>query len=733
MTQRNLPMPHPTTSGGARAWSLTPVATMACAAMVLVAATGAAAAEPVRPMPHGWIEKVRAEHPRMFFNKDNWPQVKAYALEHEADFYARVKRIVAGLPDVPDPKQCESGSTPKYGGHAQRAAFVWLMERDPAALAKAKAYLLEGVRFYNRRSSARRTVNWYSASRVCAMTAYDWIHDQLTPAERREVGLGLLKHYTDCLSGKRFERQNRSDHASGFYGPTNMAWYVGLALYKDGIDDARAARLLRQGYDEHVKLLEYRAQSSGDDGGTGSLAVGYGLGMYPWAEFNFMHTFDSATGLAVEDHFDHLSLFPNWVFWNWLPEDLSWGLADSCPPHKMGSAFLEMHMLQTAHFYARRNPDRAKFALWVRETLLPSREHDDLWWPLAPLMVSRCGDLPEPAGPTGAWPLARNFENMGVVFMRSSWADDAPRAVVVAGGSIRSHRHYDQGHFILYHKGHLAIDSGDYGPREANEHLKEYFYRTVAHNAVLIHAPAEADTAAKVWGGTARTLDGGQCVQEGRQIAFETGPAYSYVATDATRCYDARKCKAATRQFVFVHPDTFVVCDRVVAAKPEYRKAWLLHTVNEPQVADDGKTFRAAAGQGALVCRTVFPEDAALEKIGGPGKEFWSAGKNRAQQRAHRELSGAWRVEVSPGAARAEDVFVHLIRVGDKSMGEIGPVKPIARGRTMGVSFKTSAGDATVLFNTAGPVGGHVTLPGTPGVDRDLATRVQPQSGLTGR
>jgi len=701
------------------------------AAGLAVAASGADAAE--KPMPRNWTETVRADHPRMFFNRDTWPQVKAYTLEHEADFYARVKRIVAGLPDVPDAKQCESGSTPKYGGHAQRAAFVWLTERDPAALAKAKSYLLEAVKFYNRRSSARRTVNWYSASRVCAMTAYDWIHDQLTPDERRQVGLGLLKHYTDCLSGRSFARQNRSDHTSGFYGPTNMAWYLGLALTKDGVDDARAAQLLRQGYDEHLKLLEYRAQSAGDDGGTGSLAVGYGLGMYPWAEFNFMHTFNSATGLAVEDHFGHLSLFPNWVFWNWLPGDMSWGLADSCPPHKMGSAFLEMHMLQTAHFYARRHPDRAKFALWVREKLLPSRKHDDLWWPLAPLMVSRCGELPDPAGPTAAWPLARNFENMGVVFMRSSWADDSPRAAFIAGGAIKSHRHYDQGHFILYHKGHLAIDSGDYGPREANEHLREYFYRTVAHNSVLIHAPAAADSAAKVWGGTGRTLDGGQCRQEGKQIAFETSPAYAYVATDATRCYDVRKCKVALRQFVFVHPDTFVVCDRVVAARPEYAKAWLLHTVNEPRVADDGKTFRAAAGQGALVCRTVLPEDATLKVIGGPGKEFWSAGKNRAQQRAHRELSGAWRVEVSPGAARAEDVFLHVIRVGDKSMADLARVEPISRRGQVGVNFKTSAGDATVLFNTTGPVGGHVTLPGTPNINRDLATQVQRQSGLTDR
>ena len=699
--------------------------------VVPAGASDAKADEPARRVPGNWLAKVRMDHPRMFFNKATWPQVKAYALTHEKGYTERMKRIVASLPASPDRRRMERGSNPLYGPYAQMCAFVWRLEGDAEALAKAKTYLLEAVRFYNRRSSARQAVNWYSASRVCAMTAYDWIHDELSAGERREVGLGLLQHYKECLSGQRFPRQNRSDHTTGFYGPTNMAWYVGLALHKDGINDAEALRLLKQGYAEHMTLLAYRGAASGDDGGAGSLAVGYAFGMYPWAEFNFMHTYASATGLAMEDHFDHMSLMANWVFWNRLPGNMRWGLADSVPAGTFSDGFLEMHFLQAAHFYAARFPERARFALWVRENILSRQEHDNYWWPLAPLMLTRCGELPGPAGPDASWPLARNFEKMGVVFMRSDWTEAAACAALVAGGDIKQHRHYDQGHFTIYRKGFLAIDSGDYGPREANEHLKEYLYRTVAHNSLLIHAPAAADKKPKVWGGTPATFDGGQFQQAGRQIAFETSPAYSYAATDMTGCYAPEKCRGAARQFVFVHPGTFVICDRVVTTRPEFRKVWLMHSVNEPQMEPGGRTFRVEHGEGALIGCTLLPVNANVTTVGGPGKEYWSDGKNRAQVGAHKELAGAWRVEVSPKARRATDVFLHVLRVGDRSMKEMGTVDLVKDRRRVGARFTTAKGDtATVWFNVSGAVGGHVTIGGAVAIDRALTTRVAPQVGL---
>jgi heparin/heparan-sulfate lyase len=589
------------------------------------------------------------------------------------------------------------------------------------------------VKFYLRQSGAGKPVNWYSADRVCALAAYDWLFDQLSPEERRLIALGFFQHYKEDLAGKG-SAFNHGDFKTGFYGSANLAWYIGLAFHKDGIDDAQAADLLKKGFDEHLQLLRYRAAASGDDGGAGSLAISYAFGMYPFAEFNFFHTFDSATGLAIEKEFPHPSLLANWVYWNRLPGDMHYGLADAAPAGKESDGSLEMAMLEIAHFWGRKFPDRAGLAIWIREKVLKSRQHDDYWWPAAPLLVTRCGELPAPADPQPSLPQARNFQDMGVIFMRSGSAAGDTYAAFVAGGNVNQHRHYDQGHFTIFRGGFLAIDSGDYGPRERNDHLCEYLYRTVAHNSVLIHAPAAADTPAKVWGGPAKTLDGGQYEFAGKQLAFETNASFTYAATDATKCYAPAKCKEAIRQFVFLYPDTFVIFDHVTAAKPEYGKSWLLHTVGEPAVAADGRSFRVEQGDGALVCSTVMPQDAVLEKIGGPGKESWSAGGNHPQDGKAKELAGAWRVEVSPKGQRAEDFFLHVIRVGDKSLkdaGVIEDVKTLALG-LYGVRIKTAGGEASVTFNVSGPAGGHIVLKGAQKIDRDLTREIQPQAGLGG-
>ncbi|MFW6146644.1 MAG: hypothetical protein ACOC7R_04850 [Planctomycetota bacterium] len=681
------------------------------------------------PMASDWVGRIRDEHPRMFFTDETFEQVKAYALGGERAYYDKIRRTVEGLPVEPSRDRCIRSTNTFFGPYALMAAFVWRMEGDTDARDTAINHLLAAVDYYNECSSQRKAVNWYSASRVQALAAYDWLYDQLTPAQRRRVAEGFFRHYRDCLAGKRFERQNRSGITTGFYGPTNMAWYIGLAFHGDGIDDAQAARLLRKGYQQHVDLLTYRRKASGDDGGMGSVAAGYAFGMYPWAEFNFMHTYNSATDLKVEASFDHLSLLPNWVAWNRLPGHQRFGLGDSSPAGGFSDGFLEMHMLQVAHFYADRYPRRARQALWVRDELLSKAEHDTYWWPLAPLLVHRSDEVRETESIGDDLPLARNFEAMGVIFMRSDHSDDATCAAFIAGGEINQHRHYDQGHFAIYRGAHLTGNSGHYGPRERNDHLTEYFYRSVAANCLLIHAPADADRPAKVWGGPAKTLDGGQCAFGGKQIAFETHDAFTYAATDMTDCYASAKCRQAIRQVVFVHPDTFVVCDRVVTTDPDYRKVWLLHSIDEPAL--DGRRFRVEAGPSALVGTVVFPERAELRTVGGPGREFWSAGRNWPQDGEPRKAAGAWRVETSPAEPSIADVLLHVIRVGDRDAALDAEIRPIRTSGRAGVRFAGADGaDVRLVFNTRGPVGGRILIDGDERISRPLTAGVHPQAGL---
>ncbi len=687
---------------------------------LLVAALSLGGADTASAEDPDWLSDLRTDRPRMFFNQETWPKVRDYLENEKSDFYNALFNRVRARPDEA-PESWGDRSNPGYGPFAMEAALVWLMEGDSGssrnnpgleALEKAKNYLEAAVAFYHRQIDAGEAVNWYSTSRICALAAYDWIHDQLTLGEREHFVTEFIDHHKrEMASGAGLNRLNRGGITGGFYGPVNLPWYIGVAFYGDGIDDDYALDRMIQGYNRHIDLLEYRALVAGDEGGAASVATGYAFQMYPWTEFIFMYTFNSATDGAIEAEYDHLSLFPYWVFWKRIPGvdgPRSYGLGDSGHSGNgfIGTTFLGMQMEQIAHFYADRYPERAAFALWLREGPLDTPDYDLYWWSLPPAFTYRTVDLPEPKGPDESWPLAKAFPTMGTVFMKSGWTSEDTHAVFVVDGEVNSHRHYDQGHFTIYHKGFQAIDAGTYGDRTRSTHLTEYFYRTVAHNSILIHAPAAYDQAPSVWGGTGQTLDGGQYQYGGDLAGFTTNPLYTYAANDMTEAYHPSKAEEVVRQLVFVKPDTFVVFDRVESTQANFDKTWLLQTASEPDFRDDGRTFRTEQNQGAMLTRTLLPDDADLVPVGGPGKEFWSAGQNwePTTSSSFHELWGEWRMEVRPGASRTRDEFLHVLRVGDLDLQEMGDVELVEEGNRVGVRITRDDVDHVVTFNRTGAI-----------------------------
>ena len=318
-------------------------------------------------------------------------------------------------------------------------------------------------------------------------------------------------------------------------------------------------------------------------------------------------------------------------------------------------------------------------------------------------------------------PLSRYSPSpFGWMIARTGWGDDSVIAEMKVNEQFfGNHQHQDGGSFQIYYKGPLAIDSGLYQSKQGgytSPNNKSYTKRTIAHNSLLVYDP---DEVFECWqyGGGIRTRftanDGGQRLNGpgwstcstyedlmgseytvGKVLAHKVGPSekvpdFTYLKGDITNAY-SKKVKDVRRSFVFFNlkdktiPAAMVVYDHIESANPDFKKTWLLHSIEEPVV--EGSAFsvrRTANGEsGMLRCESLLPKGGVIEKVGGPGREFLVDGINYpADPEPHRPdiagERGAWRIEVSPATASAEDCFLHVIQVADNGCTAFAQVSEI--------------------------------------------------------
>jgi hypothetical protein len=305
----------------------------------------------------------------------------------------------------------------------------------------------------------------------------------------------------------------------------------------------------------------------------------------------------------------------------------------------------------------------------------------------------------------------------GSMVARTGWRDgiDSPDMVVemkINEWYFQNHQHLDAGAFQIYYKGLLAIDSGYYqGANKGKDdrttpgntaygspHQMSWAKRSIAHNTISVFDPDEVITA-KGRGAFEIVNDGGQRFPNGGReplthaemmdpaagdhIGTVLGhgfgpdplrPDYTYQKGDLKNAYSS-KMAGYERAFMFLnlkndtHPGVLIVFDRVEAANKDFHKAWLLHGLEEPEVSAHRVVFRDSRPRfnGKLTVDTLLPAAADIVKIGGPGKEFWVAGKNyeAALDKEAFNEGGAWRVEVAPHTAAKTDYFLNVLQATD--------------------------------------------------------------------
>jgi len=380
-----------------------------------------------------WIKKIRAGHPRLFFNSETWPQVKARALDQEKEWYLGLKKRVDGYPENPTSESrrtanglrekpdgtYETVTLPKltdWGTQAGHTAFVYLVTGDKRYLDITKKMLSASVEAYLDCYEKRMMIDWYSTSRIHWLAAYDWIYNDLTSAERHKLMGAFLQHIENLLprpDRPQMARMNDSNHTTGFYGERNLVWFTGLAAYNDGIDNTLALNLLRQGYQYNQDLFTYRSECAGDDGGLASATTTYAIAHYPWSQFNFLYTWRSATGEDIAADWPHLANFPVWIMWNWLPGPYPREFGSGDVYHydnRLWVSNLYMHMSQIMDFYRSSYPECASLASHIRE-IIPDEDKKYNWsFAFYPFLLTEPETKLSSAGPSDTNLHARHFE-----------------------------------------------------------------------------------------------------------------------------------------------------------------------------------------------------------------------------------------------------------------------------------------------------------------------------------
>lgn len=263
------------------------------------------------------------------------------------------------------------------GTEALECAILYLATGDRAYFEKSKRYLKLLVEFVEWSDRCRILPEWFNNTRLSGLVAYDWLYNELTPEERRGFLGPMLKH-VEHMQNPGYMR-NGGGPETGNYGEPGLQLYAGLAAYGDGIDDARAEKLLRNGYRLNTAMMKLRDEISGGSGLLTSICSGYSFGQYPWASYNFLHVLESAAGIDGTEPLDPDARLRQLVLLGRDSEPrgegrlsrFRLGAMRSHGTNAMPCYLMYTHLAQAIHFYGGSEPERAKQARAVMEMIPP--------------------------------------------------------------------------------------------------------------------------------------------------------------------------------------------------------------------------------------------------------------------------------------------------------------------------------------------------------------------------
>ena len=415
------------------------------------------------------LMRMRKAQPRLFFNSDTWPEVAARARGAEKERLEKWKQGVEERLRVPVERA-------DWGSLAMRAAFVYRLTGDKALLDKIEALLRLSVEQYEYSNEMTRDAKRYHATqqygvdyspynRINWVAALDWVWEDLSPEVRQELARRMIDYVHTFM-----RRWGSLHHAQGFYYSYNMYWYAGLGLLNDELDDLhyrRALAVLETGWHDHQRLMDYRRRGRGDFGQYG-IRLAYTLQHYPYAEWHFLHTWQSAVDERIPEPWQHSALFSHGLLWNRLPGfhvfgfDIGWHWTN-----QLQLWDIYAHVSEHMHFYAESHPRLAALSHHMREELQDLGVSHGSWkLDVCPFLLTNLDKAPAPSLPEG-FPTARYAPRLGIVYMNSGFGEDDTYAAL----RLIGWKQHDSTHFVIYKQGFLALDAGT---RKGGEHSDAY-------------------------------------------------------------------------------------------------------------------------------------------------------------------------------------------------------------------------------------------------------------------
>jgi hypothetical protein len=181
-------------------------------------------------------------------------------------------------------------------------------------------------------------------------------------------------------------------------------------------------------------------------------------------------------------------------------------------------------------------------------------------------------------------------------------------------------------------------------------------------------------------------------IRDGLIVAVsDITPAYTNAYSgQETFSHRTRRVERLWRTFGYdAVDDVVVIFDQLRTTDPEFRKRWLLHTIEFPDSTDRSFSISnmSAGGTGhpggRLEGHVLLPKTSHIRVIGGSKAAFLADGKNydedgtlvkKSLKRSNLE-PGAWRIEISPGDDSADALFLIVMLPSSLSSAPVHQIR----------------------------------------------------------